>query len=542
VRRIPLICIGLAVATLATFAPALRNDFVNYDDPEYVTDNAIVKSGLSIDGARWAFVDSFGYASNWHPLTWLSHMLDWELFGGRATMHHLISVLIHTASVLILFLALQRMTGCDWKSAFVAGVFALHPLHVQSVAWIAERKDVLAALFWALAMWTYARYAARASLFRYLLVALSLLLGLLCKPMLVTLPFVLLLLDFWPLNRLRMSREGEAPAEPFAGAPARQEFRPPSVVVLEKIPLLALCAFAASMTFLAQRNAGAVLSESSLSLADRAENAVVSYVRYIGKSFWPTNLAVFYPYQQWSAAQIGASVATLIAVTTIAVALMRRAPYMIVGWLWFLGTLVPVIGIVQVGRQSMADRYMHIPMIGLAIIVAWGAADLLRAAGMTKRAIISLGAFALVACAIRTVVEIGYWHDSETLFNRALVVTGDDNPLAHNNLGTALAMRGDFAGAATHFQQAIRLAPGDAGAQRNLARSLAEVGDIDGAISHLSESIRLKETAFDQNLLGRMLLSRGRREEAIAHLARAAQLEPTNARFVADFAKARDGG
>jgi tetratricopeptide (TPR) repeat protein len=515
-RRAVSISVVLALTTLASYAPVLRNDFLNYDDPEYVTDNAIVKKGLTLDGVRWAFIDSVGYASNWHPLTWLSHMLDCQLFDLRAATHHLTSVVIHAISVVLLFLTLRRMTGADWQSAFVAGVFALHPSHVQSVAWAAERKDVLATAFWMLTMWCYARYAERPTAARYALVAAALVLGLLSKPMLVTLPFALLLLDYWPLRRV----------PPFRRA------------ILEKVPLLAMCAGAMALTYLAQSRAGAVLSDTALPLSDRVSNAIVSYVRYLGKFFWPERLAVFYPYEQWSLPTVGASAALLLAITLAAIAIRRRAPYFVVGWLWFLGTLVPVIGLVQIGRQSMADRYMHVPMIGLAMIIAWGARDLVRERPPTV--ILRAVAFILlIASAARTVVEIGYWRDSETLFRRAIAVTGDDNAVAHNNLGTALAMRGDVSGAAVEFRQVLRLAPNDAGAHRNLARALAQMGDVDGAIVELRESLRLNESAFDQNLVGRMLLSRGRREEAIAYLARAAQLEPSNAKYAADLAAAR---
>jgi tetratricopeptide (TPR) repeat protein len=465
--------------TIAAFWGVTRNDFVNYDDPDYVAANPVVQAGLTRAGVRWAFVDSFGVMSNWHPLTWLSYMLDVEWFGLEPGKHHLTSAALHALSVVVLFLALARMTGSDGRSAFVAAIFAVHPLHVQSVAWASERKDVLSALFWMLTMWCYAWYVARPSALRYASVLIAFVLGLLSKPMLVTLPFVLLLLDYWPLRRFSTTScepasNADSPRTDRGGLPLRG-------IILEKLPLLALAIVASAITFATQKKGGAISTvEERAALSTRLANAVVSYLRYVGKFAWPRDLEVFYPYRLWSAQLVLVSAIALLAVTIAALLLLRRRPYIAVGWFWFLGTLVPVIGMVQVGAQSMADRYMHIPSIGLAIALTWGVADALQA--LRLRWLGPVLAFAVIgACVWRTSVEVTYWRDSVTLFTRATEIT-PDNVLAQHNLATALAHEGRRDEAIVHEMfAAVAASPYRSDERFELAQELSRHGRTEPA-------------------------------------------------------------
>jgi protein O-mannosyl-transferase len=450
-RRLPLLLgAALALLTLAVWLPALRNGFTNLDDPYYVTANPQVLRGITRAGIAWAMTAKV--ASNWHPLTLLSHMLDCQLFGLDPAGHHATSLLLHLANVLILFAVLCRMTGAAGRSAVVAALFALHPTHVESVAWVAERKDVLSALFWILAMGAWARYARQPSAGRYLLVALLMVLGLAAKPMVVTLPFALLLLDVWPLDRLHLGWRR---------------------LILEKLPLLALSAASSLITLRYQQASLAPLDVAPWSL--RAANALVAYAAYLGKLFLPRHLAVFYPIPlsipAWQAA--GAAL-LLIAITALAVRRARREPWLLTGWLWFLGTLVPVIGLVQVGRQAMADRYLYIPSIGLFLAVVWSVAEL----GRRHRAVLATAAGAvLLALAVMTRVQIGYWSDSATLFRHALAATGD-NYLAHIGLGKALMGERDCEGAAEQFRAALARYPrlNEARAGLEAVRRAAEEG------------------------------------------------------------------
>jgi protein O-mannosyl-transferase len=423
---------ALALLTLAAWLPALGNGFVNLDDPYYVTAQPHVLPGITRAGLAWAATAKV--ASNWHPLTMLSHMLDCQLFGLDPAGHHATSLLLHLANVLLLFEVLRRMTGAAGRSAAVAALFAVHPTHVESVAWVAERKDVLSALFWILAMGAWARYARRPSSGRYLLVALLMILGLMAKPMVVTLPFALLLLDVWPLGRLHLGWKRLA---------------------IEKLPLLALSAASSLITLRYQQTSLAPLDVVPWSL--RAANALVSYVAYLGKLFLPRDLAVFYPIPLaipgWRAA--GAAL-LLVALTALAVWRARREPWLLTGWLWFLGTLVPVIGLVQVGRQAMADRYTYIPSIGLFLAVVWSVAELARA----RRAVLATAAVVVIlALAAITRVQVGYWSDSATLFRHALAATGDGNYLAHIGLGKALMGEKDWDGAAEQFRAVLARYP-----------------------------------------------------------------------------------
>ena len=459
-RRPLLFAAALALLTLAAFEPSLANRFVNLDDTLYVTANPMVRKGLTWEGFVWAWTANV--ANNWHPLTLLSQMVDCQLFGVNPAGHHLMSLLLHLANVLLLFEVLRRMTSTAGRStagrsAAVAGLFAVHPLHVESVAWVAERKDVLSALFWILAMGAYHRYALRPSIGRYLVVALAMALGLMAKPMVVTLPFVLLLLDVWPLGRLRLD-------EPDWG---RRLMR----LTAEKLPLLGLSAAASLVTL--QYQTTSLVSLESLPWRVRLANSAVSYAVYIGKTLLPRHLAVFYPIPleipAWKA--VGAAV-LIAALTALAAWKVRQAPWLLVGWLWFLGTLVPVIGLVQVGRQAMADRYTYLPSIGLFLAICWGLPAL--AASRRWRAALAVSAvLALLALTAATRAQVHHWADSVTLYRHALAVTRG-NYVANIGLARALASRRDWSGAAEQYRAALALRPGLRGVPKALAQALRE--------------------------------------------------------------------
>ena len=446
------ICLLLLAAIFGVYAQSRHFAFVNYDDPDYVTANPHVRQGITADGALWALTST--EAANWFPVTRLSHMLDVQLFGMDAGWHHLVSVLIHAVASVLLFLFLMRATGARSPSAFVAFVFALHPLHVESVAWVAERKDVLCALFWFLALWAYVR-GWRA------LVIVAFVLGLMSKPMIVTLPLTLLLLDVWPLKR--------------------------GLRVREKLPLFALAAAGAVVTIVVQRAGGAVNPAALFGLG----NALVSYVVYVAKTFWLAGLAVFYPYPaQLALWRVALAVTALAAMSWQVVRLYRVRPYLAVGWFWFLGTLVPVIGIVRAGEQARADRYMYVPMIGLAVMIAWGGADLLRRWPRLRTAL-AIGACA--ACAGAAWAQAGYWRNSETLFAHALEVT-TDNYIAEHNLGTYLTDQpGRLPEAVAHLERAVHLEPQSGQAHSDLGIALAGTpGRLEDAIAEFRTAMRLR--------------------------------------------------
>jgi tetratricopeptide (TPR) repeat protein len=473
----------------ALYAQVHGFQFVNYDDPDYVLENPHVRAG----DVAWAFT-SMEHA-NWFPLTWLSHILDVELFGIHSGAHHLTSVAIHALSALLLFGLLRKITGERWPSAFVAFVFAAHPLHVESVAWIAERKDVLCALFFLLTLWAYARYVERPGALRYIMMLVAFACGIMAKPMIVTLPFVVLLMDVWPLRRF--SRRA----------------------VVEKVPLFALSTAAAVVAYVAQQRGGAV---SSIPVALRLENAAVSYVTYIGQFFWPAKLAVFYPFPaavpawEWVAAAL-----VLIAITIAAL----RSTAVAVGWLWYLGTLVPVIGVVQIGLQSHADRYTYIPSIGLSIALAWGFSALVK---QHRWLAAPVAAWACAICAA-TFIQAAAWRDSVTLFTHALAVT-DGNYVAHNNLGAALRQAGRRADAFPHFQEAIRLRPQYPEAQNNLGEALLAAGRVEEATPHIAEALRLDPKLPEAHVnMGTIDSKRARPELAEAEYRAALQLNPSSA-------------
>ena len=442
---------ALLAAILIVYSQVGTHGFVDYDDPQYVVDNPHVRDGFSWG---WAFtsLDQF----NWFPLTWLSHMLDCQLFGLDAGLHHWTNVILHAISTLLLFGLLKRMTGARWASAFVAFAFGLHPLHVESVAWIAERKDVLSALFWFLTIWAYLNYVERPGPVRYVIVMAAFACGLMSKPMIVTLPFALLLLDYWPLKRFN---------------------------VIEKVPLIAMAMGASVITFIAQKQGGAVAVLDRVPVAARLENALITYIVYVAKFVFPTHLAVFYPYlraQSWQWVLAGLA---LLGMTVFVVWERRRRPYLAVGWLWYLGTLVPVIGLVQVGAQSRADRYTYIPTIGISIMIAWAAAELIQ----NRRALAWAGGAVAAMWCVLTWQNLTYWQNSETLFLHAIEVT-DQNYVAYNNLGGLRRRQGRIADAVLDFENAVKIQPESPEALDNLGEALTTEGRAEEAIPPLGGS------------------------------------------------------
>jgi protein O-mannosyl-transferase len=514
------ICIALAVLTWLVFGQTLGHDFINYDDPRYVYENTKITSGLSIRGIAWAFTHI--HSMNWHPLTTISHMLDCQLYDLKAGWHHFTNVLLHTIAAILLFIALQQMTGAFWRSAFVAAVFAIHPLRVESVAWIAERKDVLSGVFFMLTLLAYVHYTRAPSFGRYLAVALVFVLGLMSKPMLVTLPFVLLVLDYWPLHRIGAGTSNAGPQL--------------LTRVLEKIPLLALSAASSVITFLAQK--GAVGFTEQLPVVSRINNAVVSYVAYIWQMFWPARLAVFYPHPEnrlplW---EIIFSLILLICITAVAGALRKKRPYFITGWLWYLGMLVPVIGLVQVGWQGHADRYTYLPQIGLYIAVTWAVADL-AALWRHQRRILSAAALLIIGVlSLAAWVQTSYWRDSETLFRHALAVT-TNNDVAENNLGIVFLRQGKTDEAISLLQAAVDLRPDNSPAHENLAKALLQKGEVSEALIHYRKLLELQPDNIEvHNIVGTVLIQHGRIREGVEEWQKVLTIQPDNGNAMSNLA------
>jgi len=490
------ICAALFLATVVVYFQVSRFPLISFDDNQGLIGNPQVHYGLSWSGVAWAFTSA--YASNWFPLTWLSHMLDFQLFGADAGWHHLTNVLIHAVSSVLLFLLMKRMTGRMWESAFVAFVFALHPLHVESVAWVSERKDVLFAFFWFLTTWLYLDFIEQRTARRYLLMVLAFCLGLMSKQMIVTLPFTLLLLDAWPLKRTGWK-----------------------TLLLEKVPLVALSFAASAVAFLAQKRGGAVQSLDAIPLASRAANAGVSYVLYLANFVWPVNLAFFYPYPSRMAVwEISLAVLAIASVSALVLLAYRTRPYLAIGWFWYLGTLAPVIGLIQVGHQARADRYTYVPLIGISIMTAWACAELNK--GLVKF-------LAITACAVwtaMTFVQISYWKDSAALYSHAIAVT-DGNYLAHLNLGVDMAAQGDYQKALRELYTSIEENPDQAHARNSLGGVLYNVGRKDEAIEEFIQAIRLEpQDAEPHSNLGNALVDAGRPDDAIRELNTALRLNP----------------
>jgi tetratricopeptide (TPR) repeat protein len=512
-----LISAMLALAVLAAYLPAVYLGFVDFDDNFYVTENRHVQQGLTWASIGWAFAHF--HAANWHPAAWISHMADVQLYGLNPLGHHVTNVLLHAANTVLVFLWLRSMTGATWKSALVAALFGLHPLRVESVAWVAERKDVLSAFFGILSLWAYARYVAgRRRWFSYCAALVLFACGLLSKPMLVTWPFVMLLLDYWPLGR-------------FMAPPEKRQsmlavLKP---ALLDKIPFLALSAGSSLATFLAQRAGGAVSAfegQAGVSLASRLGNVPVSYVRYLFKSIWPADLAVIYPFvRAWPEEQIlGASVLVIV-LTALMVWCGRRRPYLAVGWLWFLGTLVPVIGLVQVGTQSMADRYTYIPGIGLLVIVAWGCGDLVERWG-NKTLAPALAPIGLaLLCAFLTGRQLRYWQTTESLFRHTLAVT-KDNYVAQTILGSCYATAGEWEPAKARFRAALRISPNVPNAWNNLGCVLVSQKRYAEAIEAFDKALSYRPSVDAYSNLGNAQFGLGKTNEAIASYRAAVKLDP----------------
>ncbi len=509
-----LIYAALALATFAAFEQTCRNGFVVLDDPAYVTENPHVKAGITRKSLIWAFTSP--HSGNWHSLTWLSHMLDCELFGLNPFWHHLTSLLLHIANTLLLFWVLKKMTGALWPAAFVAAAFALHPLHVESVAWVAERKDVLSGFFWILTMAAYIRYAEQPGLGRYLLVLLALCLGLMAKPMLVTLPFVLLLLDYWPLGRLKWRTQmvGQTSQQPKSGSVGPHQSSLTRLIV-EKIPLFVIVAVASVITFIVQQNAGAMPLAKNLPLNIRVANALVSYLGYIVKMFYPVHLAVFYPYPR--ALYLNRAVIFLVLISVFALLWIRRRPWMIVGWLWYLGTLVPVIGLVQVGNQALADRYTYVPIIGLFIIIAWGARELLPKWRYQRIGLGLSAAIVVTAMIVCTRLQVSHWQNDITLFGHAVKVT-ENNFIIHHIYGDMLFRKNRFDEAIIQFNEALRINPNDYEAHNGMGKALLKQGKIEKAVAHLAEALRLKpDDPRTIHSWGLALMAQGNLDEAIVY-------------------------
>ena len=508
----------LAVLIAAVYWPVGHAGFLTYDDAQYVTANPHVQAGLTIRDVMWAFTAY--HSANWHPLTWLSHALDCECFGRNAGGHHAVSVLLHVANTVLLFLVLRRMTGATWRSAGVAALFGVHPLHVESVAWVAERKDVLSGLFWMLALWGYVRYVERPTRGRYAMVVGWYAMGLMAKPMVVTLPFVLLLLDYWPLGRTRWRRSA-------VGNNAPLRF---GALVREKLPFLALAAVSCGVTIWAQHSGGAISSLERLPLGARMANAVVSYARYMEKAAWPSGLAIFYPYQAWPPRVVIVAGAILVAVSGTVIWRARCQPHLAVGWFWFLGVLAPAIGLVQVGGQSMADRYTYLPLIGLFIMLCWSVPSRAMERWDLKVITCDAAAVVLAVCAVLSRGQVEYWKDSETLFRHALDVTRD-NWLAHYNLGIALEQTGKTEEAIAHYEQALRIKPNYAEAHNNLGVMFEHQDKLPEAIAHYEQALRIKpDSGGAHNNLGVALVRLGRMQEAMEHFEQALRINPDDAK------------
>jgi Flp pilus assembly protein TadD len=516
------ISVGLIAANVLVYAAVHRYEFVNFDDFPYVAQNDMVAAGLTWRGVGWAFTTA--HAANWHPLTWLSHMLDVQLYGMQAGGHHVTSLLLHIANTLLLFGVLYRMTGTTGRSGFVAALFAVHPLHVESVAWVAERKDVLSALFWMLTLWSYVSYVRQPRWNRYVLVLVCFALGLMAKPMLVTLPFVLLLLDYWPLERVTRERAVGRDGRVRRVSDQRRVW---VSLMREKAPLFALAAASSVVTFVAQRSAGYVVELDLAPPALRVENAVVSYVAYIGKMLWPARLAAFYPWATsipvWRV--VGAAL-ILFAAFAVALRAGRRHPYLLVGWLWYVGTLVPVIGLVQVGGQSMADRYTYIPLIGLWLAVAWGVPDLLTRWRHRRIALATAAGLVLAASMVTARGQVRAWENTYALWQHVVDVT-DDNFLAHGYFGDMLASEGKLDEAITHYVEVVRLRPRYVVGILILANALTRAGRLDEAIARYSEALRIRpHSAEAHNNLGVALKQQRKDTEAITHFTEAVRLSP----------------
>jgi Tfp pilus assembly protein PilF len=506
----------LVSLTLLVYWQVQNHEFILWDDQVFITENSHVTTGLTLENMKWAFTTT--YPDYWHPLPWLSHMLDYEIYGQNPKGHHFNNLLFHIANTLLLFFVFKRMTGHLWESAFIAALFGIHPIQVESVAWVTERKDVLSALFWILTLGAYTLYAERPGIRRYLALLLCFILGLMAKPMLVTLPFVLLLLDYWPLGRtLRSPSSGKSVV---------------LFLILEKTPLFLLSLSSGIATYLAAKSAGAVLTLNTLPIDFRIGNAVISYVSYIGKMIWPSQLAYFYPLpvDDLSLWQATISLLLLISITIVSILVARRLPFLIVGWLWYLGTLLPVVGLIQVGLQSMADRFAYMPLIGLYIVVAWFFPRLFLKWRDRKAAISLICCIALSALSICTWFQLKYWKNSITLFEHALDVT-PRNYTAHFHIANALLLQGSTKEAIDHYREAITIKPDYVEVYHNLGAVLAQQGEINEAMKLFHTALRLNQNdAQAYYNLGNLFASQGEIDKAELNYRLALQINPSEPR------------
>ncbi|MFN2542061.1 MAG: tetratricopeptide repeat protein [Chthoniobacterales bacterium] len=509
-RSVVIVCVILVAITWAVFGQTIRHDFVNFDDHIYVYDNPVVSSGISTGNVAWAFTHA--HARNWHPLTTISHMLDCQLFGLNPGTHHFINVLLHSVAVVLLFLVLWETTASLWPSAFVAAVFAIHPLHVESVAWIAERKDVLSAVFFMLTLGAYVPYVRQPSRRRYLTVSIVFVLGLMSKPMLVTLPLILLLLDYWPLGRKQTWAR----------------------LIAEKMPLFGLSAASCAVTLIIQRDNAAI---DQLPFLWRLSNAIVSYVAYLGQMFWPVKLAVFYPHpnDSLSMTPVILSLILLSGITAIVIFFRRKRPYLFVGWFWYVIMLLPVTGLVQVGEQARADRYTYLPQIGLYLGFTWLIVDLVTRRQWRPQFVATAAVTIVLLLSWRASVQAAYWKNSEALWSHALAVTSN-NDVAHNNLGFLFLQRGQFDAAISHFESALKIRSQNAATHynlglalihNNLANALVRKRQIDEAIPHYEKAVALRPDYADAHYnFGVVLLQEGRLDEAIEHWRKTVAIQP----------------
>jgi len=516
------ICIFLTIAIWLVFGQTVHHQFVNYDDDDYVVKNSQVSRGLTPEGIGWAFTHV--HSSNWHPLTWISHMLDCQFFGLNPAGHHLTNVVFHTITALLLFIVLRQMTGAAWPSAFVAAVFAIHPLRVESVAWVSERKDVLSGLFFVLTIGAYVRYTRGPwSLSRYALVFFLFAAGLMCKPMLVTTPLVLLLLDYWPLNRFGSGSQGNGP------------FRIPRRVILEKLPLLGLALASCLITLSAQKDS--MQPVARLSLLPRLSNAVISYMDYLRQMFWPVDLAVLYP---WEKTRLGISNTILSIVILLGISavifVLRRRRYLVTGWLWYLIMLGPVIGIVQVGNQARADRYTYLPQIGLYLLLTWMALEIAASWRYRQAILASLSSIILIALVFSAHVQASFWKDSESLWSHALAST-TDNIVAEGNLGKACYDKGKTREAMHYFENSLRIAPNQAPIHSCLGVFFLEMGRTEESLAHLQKALEIEPRFGDAHYnLGNTYLQMGQANEAVSHYKMALEIDPNDTQALNNLA------
>ena len=528
-----LVCLFLVIAIFVVYWQVRNHTLVNFDDGSYILNNPHIRAGLNFKGIAWAF--SFPGYDYWHPMTWLSHMLECHFYGLKFGMHHQVSLILHILNSILLFLVFRKMTGAIWRSAFVAAMFALHPMNVESVAWLAERKNVLSTFFWLLTMLTYIHYSKRPSVFRYLPILFVYTLDLMSKPMVATLPFALLLLDYWPLCRINLAHSGSNNQK--TPKSNNTEFQRSSTfhLALEKIPLLILSAISIFLSSLAVQRLGTVISTATVPMSLRIKNALVSYISYIVKMIWPHNLAVYYPFPQtlplW---QVTGAGLLLICISFLVFRAARSKPYLAVGWLWYIGTLVPAIGLVQAGLwPAIADRFTYVPFIGLFIIIAWGVPELVVQWHYReiKLAILAAALFAIFATT--TYLQVGYWRNSITLFENAVDVT-KNNYVAHHKLGEALAVQGEIDKAIRHYSEALRIKPDFIAPHLNLGVTLREAGKLNEAADHFSAVLCLKsDSAEAQYELGITLEKKGNIDGAEKHYIKALRIMP-------DYAKAHN--